>query len=440
MGALKIFSNYAELLDAATVDLPTINTPLANALTAIEGTAIKSTGEAGGTKFLREDGDNSCSWQTIDTSGDFSDGGEVGGADRTLGNTDNYDLGFLTNNVNRLHIQNDGSVGIGTTSPGDVLHVKGGNVEGVKVESSAQSAHVRLYSASNALNYNWGLACNYNATGFELLRSTNNHGDPTTPVLFADNSGNVGIGTTTPGAILDSLATTEQLRLSYDATNYATFTTAADGALTIATVDAAAADADLTLAPDGDLVLSPGSGLTHVSSGTLSVDSNQYLTFTGSNSSTYSIGQTTSDMRLVSWSKPLVFRSSIGENMRIDNATGNVGIGTASPAALLDVNGSVAMNITQPDLAGNSYTIAAGDYTVLIDDDDADVSGTVVVALPAAATSTGRMLNIKKIGSSQTVQLDGNASEEIDGSTTQDITTQYNSILIQCDGTAWWIL
>jgi len=30
-----------------------------------EGTAIKSTGETGGTKFLREDGDNTCSWQTV---------------------------------------------------------------------------------------------------------------------------------------------------------------------------------------------------------------------------------------------------------------------------------------------------------------------------------------------------------------------------------------
>jgi hypothetical protein len=30
-----------------------------------EGTAVKSTGEVGGTKFLREDGDNTSSWQTI---------------------------------------------------------------------------------------------------------------------------------------------------------------------------------------------------------------------------------------------------------------------------------------------------------------------------------------------------------------------------------------
>ncbi len=31
----------------------------------VEGSNIKSTGEAGGTKFLREDGDNTCSWQTV---------------------------------------------------------------------------------------------------------------------------------------------------------------------------------------------------------------------------------------------------------------------------------------------------------------------------------------------------------------------------------------
>jgi hypothetical protein len=31
----------------------------------VEGTGLKSTGEGGGTKFLREDGDGTCSWQTV---------------------------------------------------------------------------------------------------------------------------------------------------------------------------------------------------------------------------------------------------------------------------------------------------------------------------------------------------------------------------------------
>lgn len=39
-------------------------------LTSVEGTAVLSTGEVGGTKFLREDGDGTCSWQAIPGGGD----------------------------------------------------------------------------------------------------------------------------------------------------------------------------------------------------------------------------------------------------------------------------------------------------------------------------------------------------------------------------------
>ena len=53
-----------------TVTMPDKNITLIDSSDAIvEGTAVLSTGEAGGTKFLREDGDNSCSWQTITSGG-----------------------------------------------------------------------------------------------------------------------------------------------------------------------------------------------------------------------------------------------------------------------------------------------------------------------------------------------------------------------------------
>jgi len=136
----------------------------------------------------------------------------------------------------------------------------------------------------------------------------------------------------------------------------------------------------------------------------------------------------------------IYLRTNSGEeHLYIIHSTGYIGIDTATPTCNLDINGSVAISISTPDLTGNSYTIASGDYFILIDDDDADVTGTVVVALPAAASNTGRVLIIKKIGSSYTVQLDGNGAETIDESTTQDITTQYNSLTIQCDGNNWWI-
>jgi hypothetical protein len=42
------------------------------------------------------------------SAGDFKNGGDAGGAVRTLGNTDAFALGLETNNINRLNIASDG--------------------------------------------------------------------------------------------------------------------------------------------------------------------------------------------------------------------------------------------------------------------------------------------------------------------------------------------
>lgn len=55
-----------------------------------EGTAVLSTGEAGGTKYLREDGDGTCSWQTPAGGGDMTnavEGVAIAASTTTLGNT-----------------------------------------------------------------------------------------------------------------------------------------------------------------------------------------------------------------------------------------------------------------------------------------------------------------------------------------------------------------
>jgi len=63
-------------LGAAAVTTTAAELNLLDGVTTLaqEGTAVLSTGETGGTKFLREDGDNSCSWQaagdTTYTAGD----------------------------------------------------------------------------------------------------------------------------------------------------------------------------------------------------------------------------------------------------------------------------------------------------------------------------------------------------------------------------------
>jgi hypothetical protein len=56
---------------------------------------------------------------------------------------------------------------------------------------------------------------------------------------------------------ISTTLTTEQLRLNYDGTNYATWTVDATGATTVATVDADGALAHLTFSPNGTIILTP---------------------------------------------------------------------------------------------------------------------------------------------------------------------------------------
>ena len=67
--------------------------------------------------------------------------------------------------------------------------------------------------------------------------------------------------------------------------------------------------------------------------------------------------------------------------------------------------------------------------------------GAITITLLPAANCTGHLLNIKKTDSSaNAVTVDANASETIDGATTQATTTQYVNFQIQSDGSNWHIL
>jgi len=68
-------------------------------------------------------------------------------------------------------------------------------------------------------------------------------------------------------------------------------------------------------------------------------------------------------------------------------------------------------------------------------------SNAITINLPDASGNTGLTYIIKKVDStSNTVTINGNASETIDGATTQVIGFQYDSVRIVCDGTSWNII
>jgi hypothetical protein len=106
---------------------------------SLEGTSIKSTSETGGTKFLREDGDGSCSWQAadiikggdiasasplvIDTDGDYFDvTGTVSFAAMTVAADRQFTLQFdgalvMTHHATNLDLPGEANI---TTAAGDV--------------------------------------------------------------------------------------------------------------------------------------------------------------------------------------------------------------------------------------------------------------------------------------------------------------------------------
>jgi hypothetical protein len=84
-----------------------------------------------------------------------------------------------------------------------------------------------------------------------------------------------------------------------------------------------------------------------------------------------------------------------------------------------------------------NYTALTTDYFIACDAS----GGSFTITLPASSGNTGLQYFIKKTDSSgNTVTIDGNASETIDGSTTKVINTQYESISIISNGTNWYVL
>ena len=109
--------------------------------------------------------------------------------------------------ANALFIQgSDGKVGIGTASPLELLEVNSSTADaGIRVESgSGQNAYLRLAGNDGANNV-WQLRATA-GTVFELARWT---GATYTGYMTVKSDGKVGIGTATPGEILEVNGTIE---------------------------------------------------------------------------------------------------------------------------------------------------------------------------------------------------------------------------------------
>jgi len=153
--------------------------------------------------------------------------------------------------------------------------------------------------------------------------------------------------------------------------------------------------------------------------------------------------------------------TQLGRTPNISVAQGGTGVATLTANSLLLGAGTSDVTFAAPGTSGNVLTsngtvwasaaaagggldvlAKTGTYTVATGDGSNVVvlcTGTFTVTLYAASGNSGNVIQVKNV-STGTITIDANASETIDGATTQTITARYTSLSMVCDGTNWHII
>jgi hypothetical protein len=218
-----------------------------------------------------------------------------------------------------------GNIGIGTTAPSRKLVVEDSSTAtGIGISNSgAGGRNYLLYSSNNSSGIGGG-----KFSIFDEAAGANR--------LVIDSSGNVGIGTTNPGAKLNIVSTTEQLRLGYDVNTVARFTVSSTGVLDFTGAGSGNSDNFRIVARDSSHYPS----LTIAKEGIIRKLELLYV----NDGTAGAYGGVAGDALINASGGRLVFSTTDLARMTI--SAGNVGIGTTTPAFPLDVYSTVSSDQT----------------------------------------------------------------------------------------------
>ena len=321
---------------------------------------------AGGS-WLLSSGDNNTSGTSANL---FITRGTDGTSNRFIFHRDSYYFGVYDNTntiktvirANGNSYFNGGNVGIGTTSPVSPLHVNSTGVTTLRISTSSSSSEPQILLIDGASDYfaiqKVDRGITFKPQGSEAMR--------------IDSSGNVGIGTTSPGGILDVAGNTDARvilgRAKFDnyVSDYLYLSHFDQGSATNYALNQSPAGSTSINAPTGQNVAlkinnsaklhiqgttgnvgigttSPGeklhvAGNIRVGDSTDTIYSNRFK------------GINNADVEL---------RANNGYDLLLNSSSGdNVGIGASNPLAKLQINGENAGNVFDALLLINKSTTA----------------------------------------------------------------------------------
>jgi hypothetical protein len=280
-----------------------------------------------------------------------------------LGYDPNTDaMTMFTNNAERMRINSSGNVGIGTTSPTGILNVKGTGGDAMPATSgSTQSAGLiaRLQQGGGIGSV---MDIGGNGGGGSWIQVTE-PGDLATnyKLLLNPNGGNVGIGTPTPSSKLEIQVASGDLEVKlagatathgirnqadgswgdYDYTN-SRWMTLRDYSTDYYMIFTGGTER-LRIDSSGNLCLGTTASLgarfvLHGTSG--GTNNNIQITNPGYGTGCLGVEGTSSNFKIYNSYAAGTLASGAGIDI---NTSGNVGIGTSSPATTLQVNGDVTI-------------------------------------------------------------------------------------------------